>query len=132
MIKGSTKYLNDLTKGYCCSQDGGILTVAWHAKENCEVLRCGLGHYPEEITPWETAQEQQRHNPDIEPGEPEVIKKPSGKRGSASLTDPTAIILGGIPAADLGTGELVPRERLTALAKYGLDYGLDPRRGSSP
>ena len=129
MIKGSTEYLKDLTKGYVCALDKGILTVAWHKDEDCEVLRCGNGHYPEEITPWESAQEAQRHNPDIPPGQPEVIKKPATKRGAASLKEPMAVTLAGVPAMDLGSGELIPRDRLEALVKYGLDYGLDPRRG---
>ncbi len=129
MIKGDTAYLKDLTISHACAECGGLLSVAWHAKEKCEVLRCGNGHYPEEVTPWETAQEQQRHNPDIEPGKPEEKKKPSAKRGGASLIQPTAVTLAGVPAVDLGNGELIPRDRLEALVKYGLDYGLDPRRG---
>ena len=42
---------------------------------------------------------------------------------------PTAVTMGGIPAADLGTGELLAPEVVKVLVGYAQRYGLDPYRG---
>ena len=41
----------------------------------------------------------------------------------------TAVTMGGVPAADLATGELISRDRFAALVRYGQELGLRPELG---
>lgn len=107
MITGKKEDLDKMIEEYHCPDHDNALTVAWHAKENAYVIRCGSGHYPEEIT--------------REPSRTEQFK-----RGQLQKVDPLFNLL---PNADLATGELLTPETIQFLVDYARRYGLDAYRG---
>ena len=50
MIVGEKEYLESISQTHVCPRHGPKLVVAWHACVNGYVLRCGEGHFPEEVT----------------------------------------------------------------------------------
>ncbi len=107
MIKGNSDELTELTKTHKCPEHGALLVVSWHAQENSFVLRCGHGHYPEEIAPVATRTEE-------------------FKRGELEAVDKSFNLL---PQVDLETGELLCPEMINLLVAYARKYQLDPYRG---
>lgn len=131
MIKGTKEYLDDVAKNYVCSLDGGLLVVAWHAGENSYVLRCGQGHFPEEVTKQRSLTEEFKQGADIPEPIKSNIKKGLAKRASTAQGKPVSPDQALLPATDLGTGELLLPEVIKSLVDYGYKYGLDPYRPSS-
>lgn len=129
MIKGTFEYLNSLADNYVCAEHATPVVVAWHKGENSYVLRCGHDHYPEEVT--RLLSLTQRYKAGEEFPEPikSNIEKSLRRNTMTQKSQPTAVTTWGVPAADLGTGELIPREMLTALVEYARKYELDPARG---
>lgn len=107
MITGTKENLDKIARDYVCAEHGTPVTVAWHAKENSYVLRCGKGEYPEEVT--------------REPS-PTMLAK-QGK------IEPAGKWFNLLPKVDLETGEVLSRETITALVAYANMYGLDAYRG---
>lgn len=128
MIKGEYEYLNDLAKNNLCADHLSELLVATHPTESCYVLRCGHDHYPDNIIPWLSLTEEFKQGFKLPEPIKSNVEKGIDKRGTRPSKQSTAVTFRGIPAADLGSGQLIPRETLEALVKYAEDYGLDPRR----
>ena len=129
MIKGTKEELDKLASTHKCPEHDNPLVVAWHAGENSYVLRCGAGHFPEEVTRIPTL--TQLHNQGVELPEPlqSNVARSVAKRQQRTVLNPEAVTMGGVPAADLGTGELLPIGMIKALVEYALKYHLDPTRG---
>jgi hypothetical protein len=129
MLKGDKEYCEDLVRNYVCAEHGAPLTAAWHSGENSLVIRCGHGHFPEEVSPWESVKERDSHvfrEPFIDPDE--GSNRP-GKKQPAARTVSSAVAMGGIKAVDLGSGALIPRDRLEALVRWTRSAGLVPELG---
>lgn len=107
MITGTKEKLDDLTRNYVCSEHQTPVVVAWHAGENSYVLRCGQGHFPEEITRELTPIEEH-------------------KAGKRDAFEPIRSLL---PKTDLVTGELLGPDMVKSLMDYAYRYELDPFRG---
>lgn len=129
MITGTKEKLDDLAKGYVCKDDGQILTVAWHAGENSYVLRCGKGHFPEEITPMKSVTDMYKHGEELPPAVERNVEKGIARRSPQTVKPPAGENFTGIPPADLETGEVLSLEKLRALVNYARRYDLDPHRG---
>jgi len=128
MIKGEHERLKALAEANVCGEDGGILDVAWHSGEKCWTIRCGEGHYPGTITRQPSLTERLKQGAEL----PEPIKsngeKGMRKRAMAQGGRGGAVTMGGVPAVDLGTGELLDSYMVRALAVYAQRYHLDPHR----
>ena len=128
MIKGKKDFLDNVANQCVCAEHGTPVVVAWHAAENSYVLRCGKGHYPEEVTELRTLTQALKAGEDI----PEPIKgniiKAQQKRATASGKGARALVLGDVPRADLATGEMLLPEVIQELLHYAAKYALDPYR----
>lgn len=108
MIKSNdNEYLERICQSHVCPEHGHKLCVAWHAGENAYVIRCGEGHFPEEVTRELTPIEEH-------------------KAGKREAHEPLTSLL---PRADLATGELLAPEVVRAIMFYAYKYSLDPYRG---
>ena len=129
MITGKKEELDDIAKTYRCPQHDNPLTVAWHAQENSYVIRCGAGHFPEEVTREKSLTQLYKEGVELPEPIKSNVEKSMAKRQAKHTTSPFAVTTTGIPAADLGTGELLTIETVKALVAYAGRYGLDPYRG---
>ncbi len=129
MIKGDYDELCQIAKTHFCAYHQKPVVVAWYPEESVYVLRCGDNHYPEEVTRQPSLTEL--HKQGVELPEPikSNVEKGIRRRSMQQGKQPTAVTFYGVPATDLGTGELIPRERLEALVAYARRYKLDPARG---
>jgi len=107
MITGTKELLDQYVVSHRCPDHEDSLVVAWHAGENSYVVRCGHGHFPEEIVP--TATKTQLY-----------------KRDQLPKADPLFNLL---PKKDLATNELLTPEAIGFLVNYAERYGLDAYRG---
>ncbi len=107
MIKGTKEELDQIAKTHTCPEHGHKLGVAWDAKENSYVIRCGEGHLPDEVTRELTPTQEFKQ----------------GKR------EPVGKGLDLLPIADLGTGESLTIVMRQLLVDYAKKYGLDAYRG---
>lgn len=107
MITGSKEYLDGIVKTHQCPEHGRKLVVAWHEGEDSYVIRCGEGHFPDEVTR-------------------ELTRTQQFKQGQL---EPVGEGLSLLPSTDLATGEKLPIHVVTALIDYAGRYGLDARRG---
>ena len=107
MIKGGKEYLDQIVTTHVCPEHGPKLVVAWHAGEDSYVIRCGEGHFPEEVTRQMTPVEEH-------------------KAGEREAHQPITTLL---PRVDLATGELLTPVVIEGLKAYAERYGLDPYRG---
>lgn len=107
MITGEKEYLDGIVESHVCPEHGKKLTVAWHAGEKSFVIRCGEGHFPEEVTR-------------------EMTRSEEFKAGTLPAVGKGLDLL---PRADLATGELLSPELVRALVAYANKYGLDAYRG---
>jgi len=107
MITGKQEELLKLTQTHICPEhpDNHVLTVVWH--ENAYTLKCGAGHFPEEVKRIPTRTEEY-------------------KRGELEAVDKSFNLL---PRVDLETGELLSVTMQSALIAYAERYGLDAYRG---
>lgn len=106
MITGKKEYLDEIVRTHMCPEHGKKLVVAWHAGENSYVIRCGEGHFPEEVTR-------------------ALSRTEEFKAGQLQKVDPMFNLL---PKTDVATGELLPPEMLGYLITYAKKYGLDAYR----
>jgi len=129
MITGTKEHLDGVAKSYVCSEHRTPVVVAWHAGENSYVLRCGRGHFPEEVTREPSLTEAYKQGEKLPGHIEDNVKKGLARREAAQAKQPTAVTMAGVLAVDLGTGELLPPEVLRALVDYARKYDLDPARG---
>lgn len=107
MITGNKDYLTGLARTLQCPEHGPKLVVAWHRDENSYVLRCGDGHYPEEVTPIKSSIQEYKAG-----------KLPAVGPGIDLLQD-----------KDLATGVDISDQQRKFLVDYARYYGLDAYRG---
>lgn len=107
MLTGAKEYLEEIAKTHVCPDHGDKLVVAWHTGENSYVIRCGEGHFPEEVTKALTPTAEYKQ----------------GKR------EPVGKGLDLLPRTDLATGELLSPNLIQALIAYAKRYDLDAYRG---
>ena len=129
MIKGDHDRLVDLAKHNVCAEHKTPLEVAWYKTEKCWVLRCGEDHYPDAITRQLSLTEELKIGGELPGHIADNIKKRERGNSTQQGKQSTAMTIGGMPAADLGTGELLLPERVKALVDYAQTSGLDPYRG---
>lgn len=129
MIKGTMEELKDIAAKYHCPEHDNPLTVAWHAQANSYVLRCGAEHFPEEVTREKSLTELHKEGVELpEPIKSNVVKG-LAKRQARKAAPGETLGMQLIPSTDLGTGERLPVEAITAIIDYAGRYGLDPYRG---
>ena len=107
MITGTKEYLEGICQTHLCPEHGRKLVVAWHAQEDSFVLRCGEGHYPEEVTREMTPTQEYK----------------VGQR----QTHGTALDF--LYKDDLGNGKALTESQVSLLIRYAQHYGLDAFRG---
>uniref|UniRef100_A0A6M3Y4R2 Uncharacterized protein n=1 Tax=viral metagenome TaxID=1070528 RepID=A0A6M3Y4R2_9ZZZZ len=129
MIKGDHDRLKDLAKWNICAEHKTPLEVAWYGDEKTWVLRCGHDHYPDTITRQLSLTEEYKAGGELPGHIEDKVKKGMRRRAMQQGKQPAAVTFPGVPAADLGTGELLVPEAVKALVDYAHRYGLDPARG---
>lgn len=107
MITGTYEQLKDIPNTHVCPEHGKTLTMAWSDVEGSYVIRCGAGHFPEEVTRQLTLTQE------FKQGKREAIGK------GLNLLSRT----------DLATGEVLSPQMVQLLVDYAKSYGLDAYRG---
>lgn len=129
MITGDHDMLTNLCKTHKCPEHDNPLNVVWDGKLNKYVLKCGAGHYPDEVTPCRTVSEDYRQTDEI----PEPVKsKIENKRMQREMAKPKALAydkLTLVKQVDLGDGKLLTQDQVHGLVAYAERYGLDAYRG---
>lgn len=129
MIKGDSDYLKDIASKYVCSEHGTPVRPVWHAQENSYVLRCQHDEYPEEVTRQPSLTQMLKQGTLPDGPIKDNIERRERRKAMQQGKQPTATTMGGVPAADLGTGELLLPEVVKSLVEYARKYDLDPVRG---
>jgi len=129
MIKGDYERLMDIAKINVCAEHKTPLEVGWHGPDHTWVLRCGHGHDPDVVTRQLSLTEEYKAGEELPGHIEDKVKKGIRRRTMEQGLKPTAMTIGGIPAADLATGEILPIEVVKALVDYAHKYKLDPARG---
>ncbi len=129
MIKGEHNYLKNLAGINVCAEHGLPLVVATHPTDATYVLRCGHGHYPDAIRRVPTLIEEYKQGSLPDGPIADNIKKRSRKKAMSTNRQLQTQVLGELPRADLGTGEMLAPDQVHALMTYAQKYGLDPYRG---
>lgn len=129
MIKGDYDELKGVIKMHRCPEHNNPLALIWNEEAKSYVIRCGAGHFPEEVTRQPSLTELHKQGVEL----PEPIKSNVEKgirtRAAKAERQSTAVTFTGIPATDLGTGELLPPVVIQGLIAYAERYHLDPARG---
>lgn len=107
MIKGEYDKLKEMADTQLCSEHKLPLEVAWHAGEDCHVLLCGKGHYPDAVAAKKTQLQEL-------------------KQAAAPGVPSSAFAL---PDTDLGSKAALTVQQQRALVDYARHYGLDAYRG---
>ena len=129
MIKGDYDKLNEIAKNNVCAEHKTPLEVAWFSPEKIYALRCGSDHFPDVVTRQLSLTELEKVG-ELPPGPiQDNVKKGMRRRAMTQPKQSTAITMGGVPAADLGSGELLQVDIVKALVEYAKKYGLDAARG---
>ncbi len=129
MITGEHDKLAEIAKYNVCAQHKTPLEIAWHEKQ--WVLRCGgdAGHYPDAVTRQLSLTEGYKAGEELPSFIEDNIKKRQRRKTMQQDRTKKAEQFGLIPRTDLGTGELLLPELITALVEYAEKYKLDPERG---
>lgn len=129
MITGTHEQLTGLAKSHQCPEHDALLGVAWSAEGSCYVLRCGAGHYPEEVIPNPSLTEMYRQGTLPDGPITDNIERREQKKHMAEENKKLPATIHGIPTADLATGEVLAPNMIQALVNYARKYKLDPERG---
>lgn len=129
MIQGEYGELTDLAQGHRCPEHDNPLTVAWHSGVHEYVIRCGAGHFPDELVDNPSVTELWKRGADLPCPVQDNVEKGQARRQEPDRGDHLLIEVEGIPRTDLSTGEVLEPDKLMDLAVYAVDAGLDPRRG---
>ncbi len=107
MITGKKEDLDQYIESHRCPEHDNPLAVAWHAGEDSYVIRCGHGHFPEEIVAIKSRTQQY-------------------KAGELEKVDPEFSLM---PTKDLGDNRLLTPAQTRGLVKFAEKYSLDSQRG---
>lgn len=129
MIKGDYDRLKEIAKYNVCAEHKTPLEIAWHSEEKVWVLRCGHDHYPDAVTKQPSLTELWKQGEEIPEPIKSNIEKRQRRKAMTQGKQSTAVTFTGVPAADLGTGEILSLEVVKALVDYAHKYHLDPARG---
>lgn len=129
MITGEYEQLQDLAANNVCAADNGHLVTCWDKEANCYRLKCGICDKTKAITRVLSLTEELKAGTELPPGIKENVEKGMAKRQAKQQVLTGAVTMGGIPAADLGTGALLDLQTIKALVDYAHKYQLDPARG---
>ncbi|MBA7563513.1 hypothetical protein ES708_05172 [subsurface metagenome] len=129
MIKGNYDKLRQIADRNQCAQHKKPLVVAWNGMEGCWTLRCGEGHYPDAVSRILSFSQEVKQGQHEEAHQAFQISRREEMKEKEKSPESTAVTLGGVPAADLATGELLSLEQVKALVAYARRYDLDPVRG---
>ena len=129
MIKGEYEQLVDMAANNICAADGGTLSVPWHQKEDCYYLRCGVCGETKAIKRVMSLTEEHKAGAALTPNVQDKVEKSISRRQEKQKALTGAVTMGGIPATDLGSGELLDLGVMKALVDYAHKYQLDPHRG---
>lgn len=128
MITGDYEQLKDLIGVNVCAECGGFVSVAWHKDKSCYFIKCGECGECKALTRTLSLTEEHRAGKLPDGPVKDNVEKGMAKRDRKSTTVPVANTMGGVPATDLGTGELLQFEALRSLVDYAHHYELDPGR----
>jgi len=129
MIKGTSEELADLVKRYKCPEHDNPLNAAWDAKENSLVIRCGAGHFPEEVVKVPTLTDLHKQGLELPDQVKRNVQKGMAKRAGAVARQSIPLELAGLPSEDLGTHAVLSVTQRQGLVDYAVRYGLDAYRG---
>jgi len=129
MIKGTYDELMEVAKWNVCAEHQTPLEVAWYSAEKTYVLRCGHDHFPDGLMRNMSLTEGYKAGEELPSPLKENVEKGMRKREAQEAGAGTAVTFSGVPATDLGTGELLLPEVVQGLVDYARKYGLDPARG---
>lgn len=129
MIKGTSEELADLVKRYKCPEHDNPLNAAWDAKENSLVIRCGAGHYPEEVVKVPTLTDLHKQGLELPDQVKRNVQKGMAKRAGAVARQSIPLELGSLPTEDLGTHAVLSATQRQGLVDYARHYNLDAYRG---
>lgn len=129
MIKGKKEELDDIAKSYKCPEHDNPLVVAWHDKENCYVIRCGNGHYPDEVKRIPSLTEELQQGLEL----PEHIKanvvKSMVRRAGVVATTADKTLEGLLPHTDLGNNSQLTPVMVQMILSFAEQCGLVPFLG---
>lgn len=129
MITGDYDQLNELVGRHVCAEDNGRLNVAWHKEQSCYYIKCAICGECKGMSEVPSLTQAHKQGLLTEGPVQDNVKKSVQKRAQSLPQSPQAETFQGIPATDLGTGDLIPQQVLQALVSYAKTYGLDPARG---
>jgi len=129
MIKGTYDELMKIAKWNVCAEHQTPLEVAWYSSEKTYVLRCGHDHFPDGLMRNMSLTEGYKAGEELPSPLKENVEKGMRKREAQEAGAGTAVTFSGVPATDLGTGELLAPEVVQGLVNYAHKYNLDPARG---
>ena len=107
MITGKQDEIIEMCKVYECPEHPSNTLTCSYQRDGSFVVRCGAGHFPEEITPLATPRQ-------------------AASRGQAV---PLYIKALGLPGEDLGSKAKLTEQQLKMLCDYAAERHLDARSG---
>lgn len=129
MITGTYDELEPLIGRNVCGVCGKAIEVAWDGQADTHYIRCGNSHRPDSLkrilSEGQEAERQARERS----GAPTPGSPKSRQPAPAKPLPPDAVTMGGVPAVDLGTSELLMPAAVHMLIEYARRYDLDPVRG---
>jgi hypothetical protein len=129
MITGKSEELQAIADSNVCGECGGRLTVAWDDKLSVHYIRCDKHDPVKTMKRIMSLTEEHQAGEELPPQVKGNVEKGIARRQGKQQALAGAVTMGGIPATDLGTGELLLPEVIQRLAAYARHYGLDPARG---
>ena len=129
MITGKKEELDSISKTHRCREHDNPLQVAWNKGADCYAIRCGAGHFPEEVMRIPTLTEELKQ--DILPGGEiaERVKQGAERRAAQRAPGMSTPALGLMTVTDLGTGERLTLAHLELAVNYAKSCDLDIKLG---
>lgn len=129
MITGEPRYLEEITKTHQCPLHPDLFLVVAVHPEQGYVIRCGGGHYPEELQKRLSYSEEYRRGEVLPPQiAPQVERRHRRREMSQERSEQEAKER--LPAIyEASTGEIVARELRLAAIDYARKVGLVPELG---
>ncbi|MBU2177757.1 MAG: hypothetical protein KJ556_21905 [Gammaproteobacteria bacterium] len=128
MITGDYDQLKEMAGTHVCAEDNGHLVVAWHKDKSQYYLKCGICGETKDITRVMSLTEQLKTGEELPEPVKSNVEKSIRRRAEKLPQAPQAETFTGIPATDLGTGELLSMQQFQMIVVYARKYDLDPLR----